>query len=927
MSSTTINKEIGTTRLIDRVGMAHDASHYLLIPEVVITATDAAHVASVMAQAHRDGRHVTFRAGGTSLSGQALSDSILLDVRKNFRGVTVLDGGERVRCQPGATILNINAHLARHNRKLGPDPASSRAATIGGVIADNSSGMSCGTQLNSYRTVESMVIVLPSGTIIDTSSPSADEYLHRAEPELWEGLAAQRDRLRANPEAVAKIEQQYAMKNTMGYGVNSFIDHDEPVRILEHLMIGSEGTLGFVAEVTLRTVPIQPHAATALLITPELSVATDALEDLIANGAKCLELMDAASLRVVQKYPEATPELAALNVREDSGLLVEALADSEQELVERMDALNSVLGGLPIADPPRFTKDPRERANLWQLRNGLYTSVAGSRPAGTTNLLEDIAVPVGDLTAQTEDLRTIFAANGFNEAVIFGHAKDGNIHFMVTCDWNNPHDIERYEAFTEDMVSSVLGHSGTLKAEHGTGRVMAAYVERQWGPEIYDVMKTVRRLADPDSVLNPGTIITDDPRIHMKHFKMMPPVDGFIDRCVECGYCEPTCPSKDLTQTPRRRIALLRSMKVLSPEVAADIRKDYAYEAVDTCAADSLCFLACPLRIDTGKFMKRFRAARHTSPYKAVMDAAAKGWGPIVSVLQVALNVVDKVPSPVMTGVTTAARAVLPKDVIPLVGDDLPAGGPKRPSPQSTSADDFVFFSSCMGALFAPAERSCGGGAGASFTRLVEKAGLRARVPEGLSKLCCGTVWVSKGFTDGADEMARRVYDSLWEASEHGRLPVVCDAASCTHGLEETANHLKGAEAENWAKVTVYDATTYVARFVLGRIQPRSKAGSVVIHPSCSMRHLDCVEDTVACAEFVSDDVTVPVNAGCCAFAGDRGLLHPELTRSAPRAEAAEVAEREYDEYVSANRTCELGMSRATGHEYRHVLEVLAEHV
>jgi len=927
MSSPTINKEIGTTRLIDRVGMAHDASHYLLIPEVVITATDTAHVASVMAQARRDGKHVTFRSGGTSLSGQALSDSILLDVRKNFRGVTVLDGGERVRCQPGATILNINAHLARYNRKLGPDPASSRAATIGGVIADNSSGMSCGTQLNSYQTVESMVIVLPSGTIIDTSSPNADDYLHRAEPEMWEGLAAQRDRLRANPEAVAKIRQQYAMKNTMGYGVNSFLDYDEPVRILEHLMVGSEGTLGFVSEVTMRTIPIQPHAATALLITPELSVATDALEDLIANGAKCLELMDAASLRVVQTYPEATPELAALNVREDSGLLIEALADSEQELVERMDALNSVLGGLPIADPPRFTKDPRERANLWQLRNGLYTSVAGSRPAGTTNLLEDIAVPVGDLTAQTDDLRKIFAANGFNEAVIFGHAKDGNIHFMVTCDWNKPGDIERYEAFTEDMVASVLAHEGTLKAEHGTGRVMAAYVERQWGPEIYDVMKTVRRLADPSGVLNPGTIITDDPQIHMKHFKMMPPVDGFIDRCVECGYCEPTCPSKDLTQTPRRRIALLRSMKVLSDEAAAEIRKDYAYEGVDTCAADSLCFLSCPLRIDTGKFMKRFRAARHSSPYKAVMTAAAKGWGPVVSVLQVALNVVDKVPSPAMTGVTKAARAVLPKDIIPLVGDDLPAGGPKRPAAHSTPADDFVLFSSCMGALFAPAEHSHGGGAGSSFTKLVELAGQHARVPEGLGKLCCGTVWVSKGFTDGADEMARRVYASVWEASDHGRLPVVCDAASCTHGLEETGNHLSGEEAENWRKITIYDSTTWVAKFVLDKITPRSKAGSIVIHPSCSMRHLDCVDDTVACAEFVSDDVTVPVNAGCCAFAGDRGLLHPELTRSATRAEAAEVAEREYDEYVSANRTCELGMSRATGHEYRHILEVLAEHV
>lgn len=563
MSSATTEKAVGTTRLIDRVGMAHDASHYLLIPEVVITATDTAQVANTMAQAYRENRTVTFRSGGTSLSGQSLSDSILLDVRKNFRKVEVLDGGARVRCQPGATIRNVNAHLARYGYKLGPDPASEIACTIGGVVADNSSGMACGTQFNTYNTLESMVLVLPSGTVIDTAQPDADAKLHRAEPALWEGLSELRDRVRKNPESVAKITQQYAMKNTMGYGINSFTDHDEPVHILEHLMIGSEGTLGFVAEVTFRTLPVQKHAATALLIVPELSVATDALEDLVRNGALCLELMDAASLRVVQKYPEASPELAALDVKKDAGLLIEAVADDEKELDDRMDALNSVLGGLPIANPPRFTKNIPERNNLWQLRKGLYTSVAGARPAGTTNLLEDIAVPVGSLTATSAELQDIFAKHGYDDAVIFGHAKDGNIHFMVTSDWRNPVDVEKYRDFTEDMVNAVLRHEGTLKAEHGTGRVMAPFVERQWGAELYDVMKTVRRLGDPHGVLNPGTLLTDDPEGHMHHFKMMPPVDDFVDRCVECGYCEPTCPSADLTQTPRRRIALLRSAEEL----------------------------------------------------------------------------------------------------------------------------------------------------------------------------------------------------------------------------------------------------------------------------------------------------------------------------------------------------------------------------
>ncbi|MFZ2625784.1 MAG: FAD-binding and (Fe-S)-binding domain-containing protein [Propionibacterium sp.] len=927
MSTTLTSTELGTRRLIDRVSMAHDASHYLLIPEVVITGTSTEQVAHVMAQAHAEGKHVTFRSGGTSLSGQALSDSILLDVRKNFRGVTVLDGGARVRCQPGATIRNVNAHLLRFGRKLGPDPASEIACTVGGVVSDNSSGMACGTELNTYRTLESLVVVLPSGTVVDTSLPDADDRLHHDEPELWEGLAALRDRVRNNPESVAKIAQQYAMKNVMGYGVNSFVDHDEPVHILEHLMIGSEGTLGFVAEATFRTIPIQKHAATALLIVPELSIATDALQDLVANGAKCLELMDAASLRVVQTYPEATPELAQLAVKSHAGLLIEAMADDDSELGDQMDALNGVLGALPIPDAPRFTKDARERANLWQLRKGLYTSVAGARPSGTTNLLEDIAVPVGSLTQTTAELRQSFARNGYQDAVIFGHAKDGNIHFMVTADWREASELERYGAFTEDMVNVVLSHQGTLKAEHGTGRVMAPFVERQFGSELYAVMKQVKAMCDPSGLLNPGTLLNDDPQGHMHDLKKMPPVDDFIDRCVECGYCEPTCPSADLTTTPRRRIALLRAQQELPADQAAEIRKDYAYEAVDTCAVDSLCYIACPVRIDTGVFMKRFRAARHAEPVKKAMVGAAENWGPIVTGLRGALNVVDKVPSPVMTGVTKVARGVLPKDVIPLVGDDLPSGGPQRPAEKRTSNDDFVYFASCMGALFSPVEHGPEHGAEASFEKLVAKAGQHARIPKDLRGLCCGTVWVSKGFVDGADAMAERVFDSVWEASEEGRLPVVCDAASCTHGLVGLADHLTGDKAAKWGKVTVMDTTTWVAKNVLDKVTFTSRAGSVVIHPTCSMIHLACVGDAVTCAKAVSDDVTVPVNAGCCGFAGDRGLLHPELTASATTREAAEVNERYYDEYVSANRTCEMGMTRATGHAYRHVLEVLAEHL
>lgn len=919
-------------RLVDRISMAHDASHYLVTPRVVVTARDAGEVAAVLRQAQTDGRRVTFRSGGTSLSGQALSDDVLLDVRQNFRGVTVLDEGRRVRCEPGATIRTVNAHLARHGRRLGPDPASEIACTVGGVVANNSSGMSCGTERNTYRTLASLVLVLPSGTVVDTGLPDADERLRRDEPELWHGLAALRDRVRGNDQSMATIAQQYAMKNTMGYGLNSFVDHDQPVHILEHLVIGSEGTLGFVAQATFNTVPVQPFAATALLVVDELGIATDALSAMVNGGATALELMDAASLRVVQQYKEASPELAALHVDRHAGLLVEATSDSAEELAARMANLNDVMAALPIPAPPRFTDVARERADLWYLRKGLYTTVAGARPAGTTNLLEDVAVPVDSLTATIDDLAGLFGQHGYDDAVIFGHAKDGNIHFMINPTLSDPRQLDTYAEFTEQMVTAVLARKGTLKAEHGTGRIMAPYVRRQFGDELYDVMCQVKKLADPAGMLNPGTLLEDDPTAHLKNLKTMAPVDDFVDRCVECGYCEPTCPSKDLTTTPRRRIALLREIQVRSDAEADELRRAYDYEAVDTCAVDSLCSKACPVLIDTGVFMKKFRAERHGERAMKASVKVAEQWGPITTGLRAGMKVADVLPTAALAAATTIGRTVISKDLLPAVGSDLPHSGMARPEPTSVPEARGVLFASCLGEIFGPSESGCGRGATDAVTQICAAAGVGLDIPD-LDGLCCGTVWVSKGFTEGSRAMAERTFDILWPATREGRLPVVCDAASCSHGLEGLAKHLPEAKAELWKSVTVEDAVTFVARECVPALdlEPR---GSVVLHPTCSMIHLGCVEDAVACAKAAFADVVLPVEAGCCGFAGDRGMLHPELTASATVAEAREVASvvgeraaegRPVEAFASANRTCEMGMSRATGQEYRHVLELLAE--
>ena len=919
-------------RAIDVSRLSHDASHYLLRPQAVVLARETADVARAVAVARQHGVGVTFRSGGTSLSGQGVGDGVLIDTRRGFRDVEVLDDGARVRCQPGATVRAVNARLAPYGRILGPDPASEIACTIGGVVANNSSGMACGTTQNTYRTLAGLELVLLSGTVVDTGAADADAKLKALEPELWRGLAELRDRVRGNAESVRRIEHLFSMKNTMGYGINSFLDHDEPVQILAHLMVGSEGTLGFIASATFDTVPLLPKASTALLIFDDIARATTALPDLIAAGARTAELMDAVSLRVAQALPNPLEALRPLVVDQHTALLVEAQAQQADELAGTVADLTAVVNRLDgltdLGQPAAFSGDPVARARAWQVRKGLYTAVAGARRPGSTALLEDIVVPMPALTETVGKLAELCTGYGYRDSVIFGHAKEGNLHFMIDPDLRDPDQISVLAAFTEELVDLVLGVDGSLKAEHGTGRAMAPFVERQYGAELYDVMKQVKALLDPDGVLNPGVIIGTDPQAHLVDLKKPQLVDPLVDRCVECGYCEPSCPSKDVTTTPRQRIALLRDEAAGVP----GIEPDYSYAAVQTCAADSLCLLACPVSIDTGVFMKQHRREAQPAVAQKIGVGLAEHWKPTLATLRGALTVTDKVPGSVLAGVTGTLRKVLPTDLVPQAGDDLPGPGRSRTKLDPGSTDrpaEVVFFASCMGELFEPCGGDAAPGPARSFLELCARAGVAVRLPENLSSLCCGTVWRSKGLVDGAAAMAVRTASALLVATENGRLPVVCEASSCTHGLHTLQHDLEvGGEpelAEKVAVLTVIDSSRFVAEQVLPKLQVNRRLGSVVLHPTCSDRHAGDVEHLRTVAAACADEVIVPFDAGCCAFAGDRGLLHPELTASATVREAAEVRRGDYDAYLSSNRTCELGMSRATGHSYRHAIELLEE--
>lgn len=914
-----------TDRAIDRLAFAHDASHYLLIPRGVATPKTADEIGRLLRASHESRMPVTFRAGGTSLSGQGVTDGLLVDTRRYFRRIDVLDDGERVRVQPGATVALVNAHLARYRRKLGPDPASEIACTIGGVVANNSSGMACGTDLNTYRTLESMVLVLPSGTVIDTAKSDADDRLRALEPELWSGLAALTGRVRNDAGSVQIIRRLFSMKNTMGYGVNAFLDYDRPVDVLTHLMIGSEGTLGFVAEVVFRTVEVLPAAATGLAIFPTLSAATAALPALVETGLATIELLDATSLRVAQALPDTTSELAALRVEAHAALLVEFQARTAEELEGQRRVGAALFAELPVSEPVELTTDARLRARLWHLRKGLYTAVAGARPSGTTALLEDVVVPVPELLGTCESLTELFDRHQYEESVIFGHAKDGNIHFMLNERFESPANLERYQRFTEDMVDLVLGNGGSLKAEHGTGRIMAPFVRRQYGDELYEVMKEVKRLCDPTGLLNPGVVLSDDPTSYVRDLKLVPTVEEEVDRCVECGFCEPGCPSKDVTMTPRQRIVVRREVQKAEAAgdtaLLAELRKDYGYDGVDTCAVDGMCQVACPVNINTGDLVRRLRKENTGAVDQVVWKTASRHWGTVARAGGAALTVARGAPTAMVTGATRLGRTILGADTVPLYGADLPRGGRRR-RPLSAADPVAVYFPACIGTMFGPAARSQG--VSDAFLALCGRADVQVMTPDGIGAFCCGTPWKSKGYSAGYEHTTETVLPALWAASREGELPIVCDAASCTEGLE-TMRDLAATAGGVFAGLRFVDAVEFIHDHVLGRLEIRASIPSIALHPTCSSTQLGTNEKMTAIANAISPDVYLPIDWGCCGFAGDRGLLHPELTASATAAEATEINSREFAAYASTNRTCELGLTRATGHEYHHLIELLEQ--
>ncbi|MEZ7948422.1 MAG: FAD-linked oxidase C-terminal domain-containing protein [Macellibacteroides fermentans] len=877
-----------------------DAGFYRLIPQIVVRSMNEDEVSRLLALADKHNLPVTFRAAGTSLSGQSISDSILIVAGKHWEKYSISEDLETITLQPGIIGERVNQILKPFGRKFAPDPASVKSAMVGGIVMNNASGMNCGTHANSDKMLLTARIVFADGTILDTSSEQSKENFRKSKPGFIEKIEQLRDYVQADEPFLSRILHKYSIKNVTGLNILPLAIYRDPFDIITHLLVGSEGTLAFLSEFTMKTGKDYPFKASAMLYFNDIKEACRAVVAMKKGPVMGAELLDKKSLESVND-----PTGRGL-----TAVLTETMADTKEELYSQIKQIEGILSAFKTAVPVKFTDKEEEYAPYWAIRSGIFPSVGGTRKPGTTTLIEDVAFHIEDLPEATADLQQLLEKHGYPDACIYGHALEGNYHFIINQSFDTREQVAQYESLMNEIKTLVVDkYDGSLKAEHGTGRNMAPFVQYEWGEKAFALMKEIKSLFDPKNLLNPGVIFNNDPHCHIRHFKPMPLTNEHVDKCIECGFCEVNCLTAGFTLSSRQRIVAQREITRIKnipeqQERLKRLKKQYAYAGNDTCAGDGLCATSCPMNINTGHLTHDLRAEllpQDSIGYQLGMWTANHFAG-VKAMLRPVLTLADTAHSIIGTRNMTA----LAKGLRSVSGNSIPlwtSAMPKAYTPKATgslkSELKVVYFPSCLNQTMGTAHSSPDHTPLVDKTvALLEKAGYEVIFPSNMNKLCCGTIWESKGMPEIADRKAAELEEALYIATENGRYPVLCDQSPCLYRMRNTMKRVK-----------LYEPAEFILTFLCDKLEFTPIKQPVAIHITCSMKKMKLEKQLIALAGLCSEKVLVPEEVGCCGFAGDKGFTHPEVNAYALRKLRPQLEKAGIEVGYSNSRTCEIGLT------------------
>ena len=966
------------------LGWGTDASFYRQIPKVVIRSDSEEEISRIVRICRKYKLPFTFRAAGTSLSGQSCTDSVLIVAGKHWEQYRLADDHETITLQPGIVGSRVNEILKPYGRVFPPDPASIGSAMVGGIVINNASGMNCGVHANSDRMMLSARIILTDGTILDTGSEKSREAFRKSHPEFLEKIEALRDKVRSDKDLTERISKKYSIKNVTGLNLRPLVAYDDPFDIIVHSMVGSEGTLAFLSEVTMKTLKDYPFKASAMVYFMTMKESCEAVvamkklkagdEDLGMSAeqlmVKSAEMLDYKSLSSVDDpvYLQYKADVDAGKIEgvkpgdyhNLTAILTETKGITHEQLLEKIAKIKACLGQFRLYIPADFTEDPAVYGKYWAIRSGIFPSVGGTRPLGTSCLIEDVAFPIESLPEATVKLQKLIAEHGYDDACIYGHAFEGNYHFILNQSFADEHEVARYAEMMRDVAKLVVeGYDGSLKAEHGTGRNMAPFVKYEWGDKAYEVMKELKAIFDPDGLLNQGVIFNNDPDCFIKCLKPLPVLDFDFDKvpdgglylmdptlstaketinqvkrankCIECGFCEVNCMSCGLTLSSRMRIAVQREIRHLSmtgsdPERLATLKRQYKYYGDQTCATDGLCATSCPMKINTGELTHLIRQMdMNDNPmgYK-IGEFAANHMAGIKSGLRVVLDVAHLGHITLGPTLMTSVCRAMNKMGLPLWTTAMPKKHrqPKKSdltqfiiekslSPHHSSlSSKVVYFPSCINQTMGQSKQ---GGKIHDLVdeviQLMAKAGYEVIFPEGMEKMCCGQIWESKGMLDIADRKSAELEAALWKASEEGKYPVLCAQSPCLHRMRKVMHKLK-----------LYEPAEFIMTYLVDRLDFHPTDKHIALHLTCSTREMGVDKDMIALAKMCSNNVFLPEGVGCCGFAGDRGFTFPEMNRYGLRKLKPQIEKNHIEVGYSNSRTCEIGLETNTGIPYMSIV-------
>ena len=967
------------------LGWGTDASFYRQIPKVVLRSDGEAEISKIVSLCKKYGLPFTFRAAGTSLSGQSCTDSVLIVAGKHWEKYHLADDHERITLQPGIVGARVNQILKPFGRVFPPDPASIGSAMVGGIVTNNASGMNCGVHANSDRMMVSARIILTDGTVLDTGSKESREAFRKSHPEFLKKIEDLRDKVRADKELADRISKKYSIKNVTGLNLRPLIAYDDAFDIIAHSMVGSEGTLAFLSEVTMKTLYDYKFKASAMVYFLTMKESCEAVvamkklkageEDLKMSAenlmVKSAEMLDYMSLNSVDdpvflQYKKDVDAGKIEGVQPGdyhnlTAILTETKGVTHEQLLEKIEKIKECLGQFRLYIPAEFTEDPAVFGKYWAIRSGIFPSVGGTRPVGTSCLIEDVAFPIESLPEATVKLQKLIADHGYNDACIYGHAFEGNYHFILNQSFADEHEVARYAEMMRDVAKLVVeGYDGSLKAEHGTGRNMAPFVKYEWGEKAYETMKELKAIFDPEGLLNQGVIFNDDPDCYIKCLKPLPVLsydyasvpDGGrylmepglstaeetveqvkrANKCIECGFCEVNCMSCGLTLSSRMRIAVQREICDLEatgrdPRRLATLRRQYKYYGDQTCATDGLCSTSCPMKINTGELTHLIRQLdmNNSKLGYQVGEFAANHMAGIKSGLRVVLDVAHLAHVTLGPSLMTSVCRGMNKMGLPLWTTAMPK---KKRQPKPSDLTQFiiersipkheeehkdlkvVYFPSCINQTMGLSKESKVKHALVDeVIQLMAKAGYEVIFPEGMDRMCCGQIWESKGMLDIADRKSAELEAALWKASEQGRYPVLCAQSPCLHRMKKVMQKMK-----------LYEPAEFIMTYLVDRLDFHPTDKRIALHLTCSTRQMGVDKDMIALAKLCSNNVFLPEGVGCCGFAGDRGFTFPELNKYGLRKLRPQIEANHIEVGYSNSRTCEIGLEHHAGIPYMNIV-------